>query len=90
MNTTLNDLVTSSLAWNSAVIFLPFVFAGLFLMAAEWVGGEGLLSVNSADHHTASHMPASMIDSFSLSWAKWKKSMLRVRQRQARLPDKCV
>lgn len=41
-----------------------------------WVGGEGLLSVNIVDHHTSSHMPASMIDSCSLSWTKWKKCML--------------
>ncbi len=63
--------ITFFLPWNRAV-FLPFVATCLFLMTAVWVGGEWLLSVNTADHHTSSHMPASMIDGCSLSWTKWK------------------
>lgn len=48
-----------------------FVFSlCLFLMTAAW--GEWFLSVNMADHHTSSHMPASMRGGCSLSWTKWK------------------
>lgn len=50
-----------------------FVFSlCLFLMTAAWAGGEWFLSVNMADHHTSSHMPASMRGGCSLSWTKWK------------------
>lgn len=77
------------LPWNRAV-FLPFVATCLFLITAVWVGGEWLLSVNMADHHTSSHMPASMIDGCSLSWTKWKVHAFESDKGLVCLPEKCV
>lgn len=43
-----------------------------------------------ADHHTSSHMPASMIDGCSLSRTKWKVHAFELDKGLVCLPDKCV
>lgn len=42
------------------------------------------------DHHTSSHMPASMIDGCSLSRTKWKVHAFELDKGLVCLPDKCV
>lgn len=75
--------------WNRAV-FLPLVAVCLLLMTAVWAGGEWLFSVNMADHHTFSHMPASMIYGCYLSWTKLKVHPSESDKGLVSLPDWCV
>lgn len=54
-------------------------------MFAAWLGGD--CSMNIVAHYASSHMPASMIDSCSLSWTKWKVPAFEPDKEVVCLPD---
>lgn len=63
----------------------------LSCLSATAVSGRWMIVlVKTADHHTSSHMPTSMMDGCSLSWTKWKVHASESDKGFICLPDKCV